>query len=187
MENDQEYSDSSRTYFKKDLMPNTYMFLALQISRKKAKYSLILSLNRLTQWILSARVFKTEIGDLRNCASATTPLRWGQGVYFLAFFWFNGSLLLPHSCHESVHSIIQIQQKNLSTSLRLSKKLFPRSNLCQDIKWVCFRQAQVNLWETGSFSCISHLQSFSKAVYVMFIHISQDGKGLVNNQLLAQN
>ena len=137
--------------------------------------------------ILSARVFKTEIGDLRNCASATTPLRWGQGVYFLAFFWFNGSLLLPHSCHESLHSIIQIQQKNLSTSLRLSKKRFPRSNLCQDIKWVCFRQAQVNLWETGSFSCISHLQSFSKAVYVMFIHISQDGKGLVNNQLLAQN
>ena len=75
MENDQEYSDSSRTYFKKDLIPNIYMFLALQISRKKAKYSLILSLNRLTQWILSERVFKTEIGDLRNCPSATTPLR----------------------------------------------------------------------------------------------------------------
>lgn len=92
--------------FWKGSKPNTYMFLALQVSRKKAKCSLILSLTRLTHSLCkSLQDWDWGPEELRYCEHAP---EMSARHLFPSFFWFNGSLLLPHWCHESLHSAIQI-------------------------------------------------------------------------------
>lgn len=152
MENDQEYSDSSRTYFKKDVIPNTYMFLALQISRKRGQiftdpipessYPMDSLCKSLQDWDWGPE-------ELPKCDHATEMrARRLFPCLFLVQPIITATSLMPWVSTFNYTNTT----KELVNSLRPSKKRFSQSNLCQDMKRVCFRQAQVNLRETDSFS-----------------------------------
>lgn len=174
MENDQEYSDSSRTYFKKDLMPNTSFYVsgAANIQKKGQIFTdpIPESTYPMDSLCKSLQDWDWEPEKLRKCDHAAEMMRARR--YFLAFFWYNRSLLLHTSLMPWVSTFNYTNiTKELMNSLRPSKKRFSQSNLCQDIKRVCFRQAQVNLREipflqTSDIQYVYHICNRFKRPYM---------------------